>query len=204
MRLGSVRFRTPRCVWTASAAKSAPVDLKADHLSGDPTDVPSDSDDGPPSRRAKSKYLLLALIAAAVVAVDQITKQLALDGLSDVPIVVIDGVFRLRLAFNSGGAFGLLQGLPGFFLIASSVVVCLIVFWVRNLDDPRTIAPLGLILGGGLGNLADRVLRDLDGHVVDFLDFYVWPVFNLADSAIVIGVLATFWFSFRLERDPGS
>lgn len=204
MRLASVRFRTPRCVWTASAAKSAPVDLKADHLRGDSTGAPTDSDDGPPSRRGKSGYLLLALIAAAVVAVDQITKQLALDGLSDAPIVVIDGVFRLRLAFNSGGAFGLLQGLPGFFLIATIVVVCLIVFWVRNLDDPRTIAPLGLILGGGLGNLADRVLRDFDGNVVDFLDFHVWPVFNLADSAIVIGVLATFWFSFRSERDPGS
>ena len=204
MRLASERFRTPRCVWTASAAKSAPVDLKADHLRGDSTDAPTDSDDGLPARRSGSGYLLLGLIAAAVLAVDQITKQLALDGLSDAPVVVIDGVFRLRLAFNSGGAFGLLQGLPGFFLIATIVVVCLIVFWVRNLDDPRTIAPLGLILGGGLGNLADRVLRDLDGTVVDFLDFHVWPVFNLADSAIVIGVLATFWFSFRSERAPGS
>ena len=204
MRLASVRFRTPPSAWTASAAKSAPVDLKAYLLRGDPTDAPTDSEDGPPSRRGKSGYLLLGLIAAAVVAVDQVTKQLALDALSDAPVVVIDGVFRLRLAFNSGGAFGLLQGLPGFFLVATIVVVCLIVFWVRNVDDPRTIAPLGLILGGGLGNLADRVLRDFDGNVVDFLDFYIWPVFNLADSAIVIGVLATLWFSFRSERDPGS
>lgn len=203
MRLASVRFRTPRCVWIASAAKSAHVDLKEDHLRGDPIDAPPDSDDVPPGRRRGSRYLLLGLTAAAVLLVDQITKQLALDGLSDAPIVVIDGVFRLRLAFNSGGAFGLLQGLPGFFLIATSVVVCLIVFWVRNLDDPRTIVPLGLILGGGLGNLADRVMRDFNGNVVDFLDFHVWPVFNLADSAIVIGVLATFWFSFRSERDPG-
>ena len=194
----------PHCAWTASAAKNAPADLKADHVSGDPTGARPDPEDASPSRRRGSGYLLLVLIAAAVVAVDQTTKQLALDRLSDGPVDVIDGVFRLRLAFNSGGAFGLLQGLPGFFLIATIVVVCLIVFWVRNLDDPRSIAPLGLILGGGLGNLADRVLRDFDGNVVDFLDFHIWPVFNLADSAIVVGVLATFWFSFRSERDQRS
>jgi signal peptidase II len=204
MRLASVRSRMHRCAWTASAAKNAPVDLKADQVSGDSTDARTDPEDGSPARRRESGYLLLALIAAGVVALDQITKQLAINGLSDGPIDVIDGVFRLRLAFNSGGAFGVLQGLPGFFLIATIVVVCLIVFWVRNLDDPRSIAPLGLILGGGLGNLADRVLRDFNGNVVDFLDFHIWPVFNLADSAIVIGVLATFWFSFRAERDPGS
>ena len=152
------------------------------------------------STDSKSPYFLLGLVAVAVLAVDQITKQLALDNLR-VPVDVIEGVFRLRLAFNSGGAFGLLQGLPGFFLIATTVVITLIVFWVRNLDDPRWIVPLGLILGGGLGNLVDRVLRDLDGGVVDFLDFHVWPVFNLADSAIVVGVVTIFWFSFRSERD---
>ena len=156
-------------------------------------------DDGAPDH-SRSPYLLLGLVAGAVLAIDQITKQLALDNLTT-PVDVIDGVFRLRLAFNSGGAFGLLQGLPGFFLIATTVVIALIVFWVRRLDDPRWVVPLGLILGGGLGNLADRVLRDLDGGVVDFLDFHVWPVFNLADSAIVVGVLTIFWLSFRSERD---
>lgn len=161
---------------------------------------PVDAEDDIASARSKSPYLLLGLVAASVLAVDQITKQLALDNLR-VPVDVIEGVFRLRLTFNSGGAFGLLQGLPGFFLIATSVVIALIVFWVRSLDDPRWIVPLGLILGGGLGNLADRVLRDLDGGVVDFLDFHVWPVFNLADSAIVVGVVTIFWFSFRSERD---
>lgn len=163
-----------------------------------------DAPDGDGSVRSRSPYALLAAVAACVLAVDQISKQLALDNLGDSPIEVIEGVFRLRLAFNSGGAFGLLQGLPGFFLIATTVVVALIVLWVRNLDDPRWVAPLGLILGGGLGNLADRVLRDLDGSVVDFLDFHVWPVFNLADSAIVVGVLTIFWFSFRSERDARS
>ncbi|MDQ3620789.1 MAG: signal peptidase II [Actinomycetota bacterium] len=160
---------------------------------------PGAEDDGAPDR-SKSPYLLLGVVAAAVLAVDQITKQLALDNLT-APVDVIEGVFRLRLAFNSGGAFGLLRGLPGFFLIATTVVIALIVFWVRSLEDPRWVVPLGLILGGGLGNLADRVLRDLDGGVVDFLDFHVWPVFNLADSAIVVGVLTIFWFSFRSERD---
>jgi signal peptidase II len=59
-----------------------------------------------------------------------------------------------------------------------------------------------LVLGGGLGNLFDRVFRDTDGRVVDFVDLHVWPVFNVADSAITIGVIALLVMSFRAERTP--
>lgn len=104
-------------------------------------------------------------------------------------IEVIPGVLRFRLGFNSGGAFGLLQGLPGIFLVTTTVVIGIILFWIRKLEDPRWLIPLGMVLGGGLGNLADRVFRDFDGRVVDFIDLHVWPIFNLADTAIVIGVL---------------
>jgi signal peptidase II len=58
------------------------------------------------------------------------------------------------------------------------------------------------VLGGGLGNLFDRVFRDTDGRVVDFVDLHVWPVFNVADSAITIGVIALLIMSFRAERQP--
>lgn len=124
-----------------------------------------------------------------LLALDQATKQWALETLGDGSIDVIEGVLRLRLTLNSGGAFGLLQGLPGFFLVATLVIVGGILIGARKVDDPRWAIPLGLVLGGGLGNAADRLLRDTDGAVVDFIDLHVWPVFNIADMAIVLGAL---------------
>jgi signal peptidase II len=72
-----------------------------------------------------------------------------------------------------------------------------ILLWARRLQERRWAVPLGLILGGGLGNVADRLFRPLRGHVVDFVDLHVWPVFNLADSAIVVGVCLLFLLSAR-------
>jgi signal peptidase II len=142
-------------------------------------------------------YLRLFAAAAAVVGLDQATKQWALASLDDGPIEVVDGVFSLNLTYNSGGAFGLLQGLPGFFLVATLVVIVIILIWAHRLEDPRLIVPLGMVLGGGLGNLADRIFRTTGGRVVDFIDVHVWPVFNLADSSIVIGVLLILLISAR-------
>jgi signal peptidase II len=139
-------------------------------------------------RRRPNPYPLLLGSAGAVLLVDQVTKELALRALSDGPVDLVEGALTLRLTFNSGGAFGLLQGLPELFGVATLVIVILILVWVRKLDEPRAAVPLGMILGGGLGNVFDRVVRDFGGRVVDFIDLHVWPVFNLADSAIVIGV----------------
>lgn len=132
-------------------------------------------------------YLKLLIVASVVVAADQLTKSYALASFEP-PIDVISGVLTLRIAYNSGGAFGILQGLPEVFLIATVVTAVVILFWIRKLDQPGWIAPLGLVLGGGLGNVVDRIFRDTGGRVVDFVDLYVWPVFNLADACIVIGV----------------
>lgn len=124
-----------------------------------------------------------------MIGVDQLTKQLALDRLADGPVHVIDGVLSWNLSYNSGGAFGLLQGFPEFFLVATIVVAGLILIWARSIGGTAHVLPLGLVLGGGLGNVFDRVVRDTGGRVVDFIDLHVWPVFNIADSAIVVGVL---------------
>jgi signal peptidase II len=121
-------------------------------------------------------------------------------GLADGPVDIIDGVLSLTLTYNSGGAFGLLQGLPGFFLIATVAVVGVIMIWAHRLDDARLIVPLGMVLGGGLGNLLDRLFRDPGGRVVDFIDLHVWPVFNLADSSIVVGVVVILLLSARAPR----
>ncbi|MGH2700958.1 MAG: signal peptidase II [Actinomycetota bacterium] len=145
-------------------------------------------------------YVALLITAAAVVVADQFTKSLALEGLADGPIDLIEGVLTLRLTFNPGGAFGVLQGVPNFFLISTVVIVLLILFWARTVESRRWAIPLGLVLGGGLGNLADRLFRDTDGQVVDFVDLHVWPVFNVADAAISIGVVLLLIMSFRAGR----
>lgn len=139
------------------------------------------------SRRLARAYLILLAIAGVVAGLDQVTKQLALDHLMEGPVDIIEGAVSLNLTFNAGGAFGLLQGLPGFFLIATFVVIAVILLMVRRLEDHSWTVPLGMVLGGGFGNLYDRLFRDFDGRVVDFIDLHVWPVFNLADSAIVVG-----------------
>jgi signal peptidase II len=135
-----------------------------------------------------NRYLVLTAVAATVIALDQFTKELALSGLADGPVEVIDGALTFRLTFNSGGAFGLLQGLPGFFLIATVMVVAAILMWVRRIEDVWWMVPLGMVLGGGVGNVVDRVVRDTGGRVVDFIDLHWWPVFNIADASIVTGV----------------
>lgn len=153
------------------------------------------TDRAPATKPQPSRLYGIVLISAAVVAgLDQITKQLALSSLSDGPVDVIDGVLTLNLTYNPGGAFGVLQGVPGFFLVATIGIVIAILFWVRNLEDRRWAIPLGMVLGGGVGNLIDRLFRGFDGRVVDFIDLHVWPVFNLADSAIVLGVAAMLVF----------
>ena len=147
-----------------------------------------------------SRYVILGASALAVIALDQATKALALDRLADGPTELIDGALTLRLTFNSGGAFGLLQGLPGFFLLATVAVVCAILIWVRRIDDSRWMVPLGMVLGGGIGNLLDRLVRDTGGRVVDFIDLHWWPVFNFADASIVVGVGLVLLLSARSAR----
>ncbi|MCA1839883.1 MAG: signal peptidase II [Actinomycetota bacterium] len=148
-----------------------------------------------------SRYLWLAAVAIVVIAADQITKTLAVDRLSDGPVDLIHGALTLRLTLNSGGAFGILQGLPGVFVAASLAVVGLVFFWVRRLSRPALVVPLGMMLGGGLGNVADRLFRDLNGKVVDFIDLHVWPVFNVADACIVTGIALLLIASFVSRPD---
>ena len=154
------------------------------------------------TRRARplTLYAPLLLVAGVVLVLDQISKQLALDRLADAPIHLVEDAVSLRLTFNSGGAFSLLQGASSFFLVATIVIVVLILIWARRIEDISWAVGLGMVLGGGLGNLFDRVLRDTGGKVVDFVDLHVWPVFNLADAAISLGVIYILYLSFKEER----
>ncbi len=140
-------------------------------------------------------------VAAFVVATDQLTKQLALDRLAGDSFDVIEGILRFRLTFNPGGAFGLFQDFPWVFLAATVAIVVGILVGVRNITDGRWVPALGLVLGGGLGNAIDRAFRDTNGAVVDFIDLHVWPVFNVADMAIVCGSLAILFVGWRTEEN---
>jgi len=101
---------------------------------------------------------------------------------------LIQGVLHFTHVKNSGAAFGVLQNQRVVFLVASIVVIIAILYyyWQDRSENKLINGSLGLVLGGAIGNLVDRVFL---GKVTDFIDFRVWPVFNLADSAIVIGAI---------------
>ncbi|MBU3688269.1 MAG: signal peptidase II [Acidimicrobiales bacterium mtb01] len=146
-------------------------------------------------------------IAAAIVALDQGTKQWALSTLDD---RIIDVVWTLRfnLAFNSGMAFGRGQGWgPVIGVVATIVVVGLLVS-LRNENSRLSTVAIGLIVGGALGNILDRLFRGdglLHGSVVDFIDFQWFPIFNVADIAINVGgglMILGFVLGSRRSSDP--
>lgn len=134
----------------------------------------------------------LILVAAAVVAVDHLTKWLALNELATRDIDLF-WTLRLRLVFNNGSAFGLgSRFAPIIALLAVGIVVGLLGFG-RQLRSLVPRIAVAAIVGGAVGNLLDRIFRDgngfLGGPVVDFLDLQWWPVFNVADMAITIGAV---------------
>lgn len=151
--------------------------------------------------------------AIALIVVDQLTKQWALGRLSAGPCLEPDDCIdliagaRLHLVFNTGAAFASGTGWgPVLAVLAAVITVILIVLaWLR--PDRLGACLLGLVAGGAVGNLIDRVTRaedgPLTGAVVDFVDVGWWPVFNVADSAIVCGVTALIWLAWRQERLVG-
>ncbi|CAM2826028.1 signal peptidase II [Paenibacillus sediminis] len=139
-------------------------------------------------------YYLIALI---VFLIDQGTKYLIATRLElSEQIPVIDQFFLITSYRNRGAAFSILQNQRWFFILITIVVVAGIVWYLQKVkSSPNKLLPtaLGLVLGGAIGNFLDRALT---GEVVDFLQFnfgsYTFPIFNIADSAIVIGVILIF------------
>lgn len=133
--------------------------------------------------------MLFVVIAVCVFALDRLTKSLVS---ANVPfgteVAVIDHLVGITNVHNSGAAFGFAPAFAIIFLTASMVVsIGLVVYVARNPGDLRTDAILGMILGGTLGNGFDRLAY---GTVTDFINVHFWPVFNVADSAISLGVVA--------------
>lgn len=146
-------------------------------------------------KKNKRHFLRWICLSLLIVALDQISKYFILNLNPEQPIA-ITSFFNLTLLFNRGAAFSFLSSASGwqniFFAVIAILVSLIVVRWLYQITENRISLKLSLslILGGALGNLIDRIIR---GNVIDFLDFYYqnwhWPAFNLADSAIVIGIL---------------
>jgi signal peptidase II len=142
-----------------------------------------------------------AAVAAPVVLVDLLTKSWAVGHLADHPVHVFWTLY-LRLTFNSGAAFSMGPGLTPFLMAAGVVLILVLVFMSRSAASTGVAVALGLMLGGALGNLGDRLFRGFDGRVVDFIDFGWWPVFNVADAALVCGAILLVLMNARRETQP--
>lgn len=149
-----------------------------------------------------SHWLALAAIALAAVAADQLTKHLVASQLTLDDGVHVIGPLWIRHVQNSGIAFGFFsQATAGVIVLTTIAVVWMLIFFARG-GSRHPILPvaLGLVIGGSVSNLVDRVRL---GYVTDFVDLRWWPAFNLADSFIVIGVLVLLATLVFAERDPG-
>lgn len=146
-----------------------------------------------------ARRLRAALAGAVVLTADQTTKLWARTALADGDIWVIPGFLRFHLGENPGSAFSLFQGQGPLLGLAAAAAAVFILVMVERAGTRLELAGLSLILGGAVGNLADRVVRGpwLTGKVTDFVDFSFWPNFNLADSAITLGVAGMLWAAKR-------
>jgi signal peptidase II len=125
-------------------------------------------------------------VVVVVVLADQLTKWWAVDRLSSGPIHLI-GTLDLELSYNTGSAFSLFQRETPVLVVVAAVLVVALAALVWRSPTLGRAAILGLIIGGALGNLSDRLFRANHGAVVDFVALHFWPTFNVADSSIVIG-----------------
>jgi signal peptidase II len=142
--------------------------------------------------------------AAVAYALDRVSKVWAEHALQGHPPIRVLPGLQLVFTTNSGGAFSLGRSTPWLFVGATVVVSAVIVLTAFRHTSVLTAAALGLVLGGALGNLTDRIVRGpgFAGHVIDFIDVGPWPVFNLADSAIVVGAVLLAWSGLRSRTEP--
>jgi signal peptidase II len=138
------------------------------------------------------RYLLAGGIAGAVVAADLFTKRLASIRFIDERLEVIPGFLEFTYHENPGAAFSLLPSGGPFLAIAALVIVAILLFSLRRERPTIEVAAYGFVMGGAVGNLADRIFRGdglLDGKVIDWISLWFIPTFNLADASITVAVV---------------
>ena len=151
--------------------------------------------------RSRRLWLVLSIATAcSIIALDRITKIIFSDMLSvGESIPLIRNFFHITLVHNTGIAFGLFKDQGIIFVIIPIIVIIFIVWYLHHHKTQEDVKPIhvfafSLILGGAIGNLIDRISL---GYVVDFFDFRIWPVFNIADSAITIGITLILLKTYR-------
>ena len=130
------------------------------------------------------------LMSAVIVLLDQVSKAWALRDLADGRIIHVVWTMQFNLTYNRGMAFSRGTGIGPIIGVIGLVVVVLLLLSLRRADNALTRVATGLIIGGAVGNILDRLFRGsgwMRGAVIDFIDFQWWPVFNVADMAIMIG-----------------
>jgi signal peptidase II len=147
------------------------------------------------------QWVALALVVAAALAADQVTKRLVSSQVALGDEIDVLGPFTIHHVQNTGIAFGLLSSATLLVIVLTALAVgWMIAFFARSgARHPVLPVGLGLVLGGSVSNLADRVRL---GHVTDFLDLRFWPAFNLADTFIVVGVLVLLATLVAADREP--
>ena len=212
----SSQHADPSLERTGLEGQSQGSELEAPHASGPPEAASAEPQ---PRRRQPPGFLFLGVVASVCLLADAITKAWAENALSKLTleapaIVLVDECLALQLAYNQGGAFGMLSGedaswrRPFFLLISAAAVVFIVSLYRKTSEDQWPLKwGLPLVLGGALGNLADRITK---GQVVDFIDYQAgwvqgmneliskvndgwhvtrhWPTFNVADICICTGV----------------
>jgi len=152
------------------------------------------------TRPPRVRRLLTALmVGGSVVVVDQVTKSLAEANLHG-PVHLV-GPLGLGLGYNSGSAFSLFTGRASVLAPVAVAIVAVLLWLAWRASGTMLAVALGLILGGALGNVADRALRSHHGAVVDFITLTHWPTFNVADASITVGAVL---LAVLLLRQPGS
>lgn len=135
------------------------------------------------------KHIFIFSTALIIAFLDQLTKFLVRKNFQlNESVPVIKNVFHLTYVTNTGAAFSIFQGFNLFFIIFLVIVVGVVIYYLKHIKENEKLMQfaVGLLLGGTIGNLIDRVSI---GAVTDFLDFRIWPVFNIADSAISVSVV---------------
>ena len=160
------------------------------------------------SQPARPRVRILFVIAAAVLALDIASKAIVVATLSDrAPVRLLGGLLTLRESRNSGAAFSIGTSMTVVFTLIAVGVIVFIVRTSRRIYSLPWAVALGLLLGGAMGNLGDRIFRSpgpFRGWVVDWIELPHWPVFNLADSAIVCGGVLMVLIASRGHRIEGN
>lgn len=166
---------------------------------------------GDPEQPPRRPLLVIGAVTALVVALDQLTKWWALEALTE-PIRIVDLVWtlRLRVIYNTGTAFSLTSDSGPVVSVIALGVVGFLLWSGRRQRSPWVLTAYGLVVGGTLGNMVDRLFREgndglLGGAVIDFVDLQWFPVWNLADAALSIGItllVVVGLFTDALDEEP--